>query len=107
MVWPVKAGYVPVARDGRGGTIFHCICINPEGEGATVDQELDVLRPVGDGVKRLDANMKGMVMITTPSVSSIQTQQSHGNQIFWIFLETRWFYSMYHCMYHQSLALNN
>lgn len=52
MVWPVKAGYVPVARDGRGGTIFHCICINPEGEGATVDQELDVLRPVGDGVKR-------------------------------------------------------
>ncbi|HGY0991695.1 MULTISPECIES: hypothetical protein [Aeromonas] len=38
-----------------------------------MDQKLDVLRPVGDGVKRLDANMKGMVMITTPSVSSIQT----------------------------------
>ena len=53
--------------------IVHCICINPEGEGATVDQKLDVLRPVGDGVTRLDANMKGMVMITTPSVSSIQT----------------------------------
>jgi hypothetical protein len=79
MVWPVKAGYVPVARDGRGGTIFHCICINPEGEGATVDQELDVLRPVGDGVKRLDANMKGMVMITTPSVSSIQTLDLGNN----------------------------
>ncbi|WP_218972935.1 hypothetical protein, partial [Aeromonas veronii] len=38
------------------------------GEGATVDQRLVVLRPVGDGVKRLahDADLKGMVMIRSP-----------------------------------------
>ncbi len=48
--------------------VVHGICINPEGEGATVDQRLVVLRPVGDGVKRLahDADLKGMVMIRSP-----------------------------------------
>lgn len=55
--------------------------ISPEGERATRNQRLVVLRPVGDGVKRLadDANMKGMVMITTPSVSSIQTLDLGNN----------------------------
>ena len=73
--------------------IVHCICINPKGEGATVDQKPDVLRPVGDGVKRLadDANMKGMVMIRSPLPQLIPFKphrfgkQPHGNQIFWIF----------------------
>ena len=59
--------------------VVHSRDINPEGEGATRNQRPVVLRPVGDGVKRLDANMKGMVMITTPSVSSIQTLDLGNN----------------------------
>ncbi len=49
--------------------VVHDFGINPEGERATVDQRLIVLRPVGDGVKRRahDADLKRMVMIRSPS----------------------------------------
>ena len=56
--------------------VVHSRDINPEGEGATRNQRPVVLRPVGDGVKRLaqDAELKGDGgdQITTSSVSSIQ-----------------------------------
>jgi hypothetical protein len=48
--------------------VVHGVCIHPEGERARVNQRLVVLRPVGDGVKRLahDADLKGMVVIRSP-----------------------------------------
>ncbi|MNC34248.1 hypothetical protein D3C76_616670 [compost metagenome] len=58
--------------------VVHDIRINPEGKGATVDEKLVVLRPVGDGVKRLahecwlEGNGCGD-QITKLSISSIQT----------------------------------
>ena len=49
--------------------VVHGGGINPEGERATVNQRPVVLRPVGDGVKRCahDADLKGMVVIRSPS----------------------------------------
>jgi hypothetical protein len=49
--------------------VAHGLGINPEGEGTTVNQRLVVLRPVGDGEKRRphDADLKGMVVIRSPS----------------------------------------
>jgi len=49
--------------------VAHCLGINPEGEGTTVNQRLVVLRPVGDGVKLRahDADLKGIVVIRSPS----------------------------------------
>ncbi len=54
--------------------VVHCIDINPEGEGTTVNQRLVVLRQVGDGVKRRahDADLKGMVLISSPSPQLVQ-----------------------------------
>lgn len=45
--------------------VVHDLGINPEGERATLNQRLVVLRPVSDGVKRRahDADLKGMVVI--------------------------------------------
>jgi len=42
--------------------------ISPEGERATRNQRVVVLRPVGDGMKRLahDADLKGVVVIRSP-----------------------------------------
>lgn len=49
--------------------VVHDFGINPEGERATVNQRLVVLRPVDDGVKRRahDADLERMVMIRSPS----------------------------------------
>lgn len=49
--------------------VVHDFGINPEGERASVNQRLVVLRPVGDGVKRgaHDADLKRMVVIRSPS----------------------------------------
>jgi hypothetical protein len=46
--------------------VVHGVCIHPEGERARVNQRLVVLKPVGDGVKRLahDADLKGIVVIS-------------------------------------------
>ncbi len=48
--------------------VVHGGGIHPEGEKATVNQRPVVLKPVGDGVKRLanDVDLKGMVMIRSP-----------------------------------------
>lgn len=53
--------------------VVHGICINPEGERATVNQILVLLRPVGYGIKRLihDADLRGDGdQITILSISS-------------------------------------
>lgn len=55
--------------------VIHRVCINPEGVRTTANQRLVVLRPVGNGVKRLahDADLKGMIVIRSPpSFGSIQ-----------------------------------
>jgi hypothetical protein len=62
------------------------ICINSEGERATVNQILVILRPVGDGVKRLahDANLKGMVVIRSPSLQLVPLSSIDlGNNASW------------------------
>lgn len=49
--------------------VVHGIGINPEGEFATVNQRPVVLRPIGDGGKRLahDADLKERVVIRSPA----------------------------------------
>ena len=49
--------------------VAHGLGIDPEGERATVNQRLVVLRPVGDGVKRCahNADLERMVVIRSPS----------------------------------------
>ena len=53
--------------------VVHSLGINPEGEGTTVNQRLVVLRPVVDGVKGRahDADLKGMVVISSPNFQLI------------------------------------
>jgi hypothetical protein len=57
--------------------VVHGVGINPEGESATVNQRLVVLRPVGDGVKRLAHGCRlernGGDQITAFSVNAIPT----------------------------------
>lgn len=53
MVWSVKRGPRPVDMAFMMEPVVHCTGIHPEGEGASVNEALVVLRLVDDGVKRL------------------------------------------------------